>query len=86
MVCVVLITYMCACTYSSLFKVKFLDYKLVPEHHSDEGSLLFVGSYLWFVCLLYKPPFILSSRLTFPLSYNFLRMVKDEDNSIFVQV
>ena len=42
---------------------------MVREHNTDEGSLLFVGSYL--------------CRLTFPLCYNFLNMVQD-DESVFV--
>jgi hypothetical protein len=45
---IVTITYMCICAYSSLFKVKVFDvYALVPNHHTDEGSLLFVAAYLW---------------------------------------
>ena len=63
---------MCVCAYSTLFQVKYLDYKLVPQHYTDEGSLLFIGAYL--------------CRLTFPISYNFLKMVNDEDNSVFVKV
>ena len=53
--------YMCSCTYSTLFRVKILDYyQMVPEHHTDEATLLFVGGYL--------------CRLTFPLCYNYLTM------------
>ncbi|TPX61256.1 hypothetical protein SpCBS45565_g07299 [Spizellomyces sp. 'palustris'] len=63
------ILYMCVCAYSTLFKIKFFDYYLVPEHHTDEGSLLFIGSYL--------------CKLTFPLCYNFLNMVTD-DETMFV--
>ncbi|KAJ1537048.1 LMBR1 domain-containing protein 2 [Nowakowskiella sp. JEL0078] len=63
---------MCVCAYSSLFKVKIFDiYELVPQHHSDEGSLLFIGAYL--------------CRLTFPICYNFLNMVGDDENSIFAK-
>ncbi|KAJ3037907.1 LMBR1 domain-containing protein 2 [Rhizophlyctis rosea] len=66
------IVYMCICAYSTLFKVNYFDiHQLVPEHHSDEGSLLFIGSYL--------------CKLTFPLCYNFLNMVRDKDNSVFVR-
>ncbi|KAI9362506.1 LMBR1-like membrane protein-domain-containing protein [Zopfochytrium polystomum] len=64
--------YMCTCAYSTLFKVKIFDYYvLVPEHHTDEASLLFISAYL--------------CRLTFPLCYNFLNMVSDDENSVFVQ-
>ncbi|KAJ3093164.1 LMBR1 domain-containing protein 2 [Quaeritorhiza haematococci] len=71
LVSIAFILYMCTCAYSSLFKIKIFDYyQLVPEHHSDEGSLLFVGAYL--------------CRLTFPLCYNFLNMVADHDNSVFI--
>ncbi|KAJ3035270.1 LMBR1 domain-containing protein 2, partial [Rhizophlyctis rosea] len=66
------IIYMCACAYSTLFKVNYFDiHQLVPEHHSDEGSMLFIGSYL--------------CKLTFPLCYNFLNMTRDDNNSIFVR-
>ncbi|KAJ3126929.1 LMBR1 domain-containing protein 2 [Nowakowskiella sp. JEL0407] len=66
------VLYMCVCAYSSLFKVKIFDiYELVPQHHSDEGSLLFIGAYL--------------CRLTFPICYNFLNMVGDDENSVFAK-
>ncbi|KAI8588706.1 LMBR1-like membrane protein-domain-containing protein [Geranomyces variabilis] len=70
LVAVGFILYMCTCAYSTLFKIKFMDYYLVPEHHTDEGSLMFIGSYL--------------CKLTFPLCYNFLNMVEDE-KSVFIQ-
>ncbi|TPX57579.1 hypothetical protein PhCBS80983_g03752 [Powellomyces hirtus] len=70
LVAVVFILYMCVCAYSTLFKIKIMDYYLVPEHHTDEGSLMFIGSYL--------------CKLTFPLCYNFLNMVQDE-KSVFIQ-
>ncbi|KAI9339193.1 LMBR1-like membrane protein-domain-containing protein [Zopfochytrium polystomum] len=64
--------YMCICAYSTLLKVKIFDYYVImPEHHTDEPSLLFVGAYL--------------CRLTFPLCYNFLNMASDDENSIFVK-
>ncbi|KAJ1553439.1 LMBR1 domain-containing protein 2 [Cladochytrium tenue] len=66
------ILYMCTCAYSTLFKIKIFDYYvIVPEHHTDEPSLLFVGAYL--------------CRLTFPLCYNFLNMASDDEDSIFVK-
>lgn len=41
--------------------IKVLDiYQMIPEHNTDEVSLLFVGSYL--------------CKLTFPIIYNFLNM------------
>jgi hypothetical protein len=67
-----IILYMCTCAYSTLFKVRFFDYKLVPRHQTDEGSILFVGAYL--------------CRLTFPLCYNFLNMASDTEDSIFIEV
>lgn len=65
--------YMSWCTFSSLFKLKvFSLYSLVPHHHSDESSLL------WFTGYLFK--------LTFPLCYNFLNLIKDQDDSVFSDV
>lgn len=108
---IVAITYMCACAYSSLFKVRWFDiYALVPNHHTDEGSLLFVAAYLWwanmwrrivaglansalilastlftnFFCKLW--PFTHRSRLTFPLCYNFLNLLTDQDDTMFVAI
>ncbi|RKO83422.1 hypothetical protein BDK51DRAFT_35138, partial [Blyttiomyces helicus] len=51
------ILYMCTCAYWTLFQIKVFDfYQMVPEHNTDEGSLLFVGAYLWYTlyrtCLL----------------------------------
>ncbi|KAI8823560.1 LMBR1-like membrane protein-domain-containing protein [Fimicolochytrium jonesii] len=60
------ILYMCVCAYTTLFKIKFMDYYLVAEHHTDEGSLMFVGGYL--------------CKLTFPLCYNFINIAKDNSN------
>ncbi|KAG0222119.1 hypothetical protein BGW41_006206 [Actinomortierella wolfii] len=57
--------YMCACAYTSLMKMRLLNiYVLVPNHHTDEPTLLFIGSYL--------------CRLTFPLVYNFLTIGKED--------
>jgi hypothetical protein len=39
---------------------------MVRDHNTDEATLLFVGAYLWY--------FIINSKLTFPLCYNFLNM------------
>ncbi|KAJ3302926.1 LMBR1 domain-containing protein 2 [Kappamyces sp. JEL0829] len=67
--------YMCACTYSSLLKLKLFDFfEMVPNHMTDEPSLLFVGAYL--------------CKLTFPLCYNYLNMggvtvAEDNDYSNF---
>ncbi|KAH9276402.1 hypothetical protein BASA83_001095 [Batrachochytrium salamandrivorans] len=58
---VAFICYMCTCTYFTLLSINVFEYyKMVPEHHTDESSLLFVGAYL--------------CKLTFPLCYNFLNM------------
>ncbi|KAJ3272180.1 LMBR1 domain-containing protein 2, partial [Blyttiomyces sp. JEL0837] len=71
LVAISFILYMCACAYSTLFKVKIFDYYvMVPEHHTEEPTLLFVGAYL--------------CRLTFPLTYNFLNMLNDDGNSVFI--
>ncbi|KAF9897311.1 hypothetical protein BX616_005820, partial [Lobosporangium transversale] len=53
-------------------KMKLLsNYVLVPNHHTDEPTLLFIGSYL--------------CRLTFPLVYNYLTIsaVGKEDSTEF---
>ena len=60
---------MCCCAYSALLKVRVFDYVIVPRKYSDYGTILFIGSYL--------------SRLTFPLCYNFLHMLKNEKSSVF---
>ncbi|KAF9579356.1 hypothetical protein BGW38_004420 [Lunasporangiospora selenospora] len=64
--------YMCTCAYNTLLKMKLLsNYVLVPNHHTDEPSLLFFGSYL--------------CRLTFPLVYNYLTIsaVGKDDSTEF---
>ncbi|ORY40735.1 LMBR1-domain-containing protein [Rhizoclosmatium globosum] len=66
------LVYMCICAYSTLFKINLFDYYvIVPEHCTDEPSMLFMGGYL--------------CRLTFPLCYNFLHMVADDENSVFIE-
>ena len=41
------LTYMCLCVYTSLFKVRFFNlYLLIPNHHTDENSLLWFTGYL----------------------------------------
>jgi len=65
LVIVVLLIYMCLCTYTSLFKLQlFQYYHLFPHHHTDDNSLVFCAAYL--------------CRLIFPLCYNFLNLT---DNS-----
>ncbi|KAF9980776.1 hypothetical protein BGZ65_004697 [Modicella reniformis] len=64
--------YMCTCAYTTLLKMRLLNnYVLVPNHHTDEPTLLFLGAYL--------------CRLTFPLVYNYLTIsaVGKEDNTEF---
>ncbi|KAF8923123.1 LMBR1 domain-containing protein 2 [Dissophora ornata] len=64
--------YMCSCAYTTLMKMKLLsNYVLVPNHHTDEPTLLFIGSYL--------------CRLTFPLVYNYLTIsaIGKEDSTEF---
>lgn len=67
---VLFLGYMCICTFLSLFKVKFFDYKLVGNHSTDTNSALWIGGYL--------------CKLTFSLCYNFLRLVQDE-TSVFTR-
>ncbi|KAI8581661.1 hypothetical protein K450DRAFT_230566 [Umbelopsis ramanniana AG] len=41
------LTYMCLCTYTSLFRLKVFNlYLLVPNHHTDENSMLWFTGYL----------------------------------------
>ncbi|KAG0266040.1 LMBR1 domain-containing protein 2 [Mortierella polycephala] len=64
--------YMCTCAYTALMKMKLLNnYVLVPNHHTDEPTLLFIGSYL--------------CRLTLPLVYNYLTIssLGKEDSTVF---
>ncbi|KAF8945782.1 hypothetical protein BGZ47_001982 [Haplosporangium gracile] len=64
--------YMCTCAYTTLMKMRLLsNYVLVPNHHTDEPTLLFIGSYL--------------CRLTFPLVYNYLTIsaAGKEDSTVF---
>ncbi|KAF9551160.1 hypothetical protein EC957_010046 [Mortierella hygrophila] len=64
--------YMCTCAYTTLMKMRLLNnYVLVPNHHTDEPTLLFIGSYL--------------CRLTFPLVYNYLTISSagKEDSTVF---
>ncbi|RKP37893.1 LMBR1-like membrane protein, partial [Dimargaris cristalligena] len=64
--------YMCACAYMMLMKLKlFHFYALAPNHHTNERSLLFCGSYL--------------CRLTTPLCYNFLTLSRETTNPVFAQ-
>ncbi|KAI8985114.1 LMBR1-like membrane protein-domain-containing protein [Pilobolus umbonatus] len=56
--------YMCMCVYSSLFKVRFFDlYLLIPNHHTDENSLLWFTSYM--------------CKMVPPLCYNFINLASD---------
>ena len=58
---VAFLCYMCTCTYSTLLKLKLFDFfEMVPNHYTNESSLIFVGAYL--------------CKLTFPLMYNYLNM------------
>lgn len=47
--------YMCTCAYTTLMKMKLLNnYVLVPNHHTDEPTLLFIGSYLCRLTYVYR--------------------------------
>ncbi|KAI9141131.1 LMBR1-like membrane protein-domain-containing protein [Paraphysoderma sedebokerense] len=68
LICIVAISYMCICTYSSLMKLRLFNfYSLAPNHHTDENSLLFCAAYL--------------TRLTFPLCYNFLNLALENETT-----
>lgn len=45
---------------------------IVGDHHTDENTLLFIGGYL--------------CRLIFPITYNILNLIKEEDGSVFEEV
>ena len=56
------IAYMCACTYYTVFKMKFFNYYyFASNHQTDSNSLLFSG--------------LLLCRLTYALCLNFLAMI-----------
>jgi len=61
-VCFLLISYMCLCAYYTIFKMRIFNYYyMAPAHQTDDYSLLFAATVL--------------SRLTTPLSLNFLSLV-----------
>ncbi|KAH8554279.1 LMBR1-like membrane protein-domain-containing protein [Umbelopsis sp. PMI_123] len=61
------LTYMCLCTYTSLFRLKVFNlYLLVPNHHTDENSMLWFTGYL--------------CRMMAPLCYNYLNIAGDSNN------
>ena len=42
------ILFMGICIYSSFIQLKlFHIFQLIPNHHTDQSSLLFCGAYLW---------------------------------------
>ncbi|GAN05444.1 LMBR1 domain-containing protein 2-like [Mucor ambiguus] len=56
--------YMCICVYSSLFKIRFFNlYILIPNHHTDENSLLWFTGYM--------------CKMMAPLCYNFINLAVD---------
>ncbi|XP_033117086.1 G-protein coupled receptor-associated protein LMBRD2B-like [Anneissia japonica] len=60
--CCVIITYLCVCSYYTVFKIRVFNfYYLAPHHQTDENSLLFCGMML--------------CRLTPPLCLNFLGLI-----------
>uniref|UniRef100_A0A1I8I049 LMBR1 domain-containing protein 2 n=2 Tax=Macrostomum lignano TaxID=282301 RepID=A0A1I8I049_9PLAT len=62
LICLLAIGYLCACTYFTVFRLKLFNYfRLVPNHQTDENSLIFSG--------------MLFCRLTPPLCLNFLGLV-----------
>lgn len=68
----VIVAYMCLCSFTSLFKLRlFGAFSLQGPHHSDEHSMLFVGAFL--------------CRIMFPLAWNFLMMIGDQENTEFTK-
>jgi hypothetical protein len=60
--------YMAYCTYAALFKLRLFNYyQLISQQQTDSNSLLFSAAYL--------------SRLTAPLCYNFLILVRSTDSA-----
>ncbi|KAI7890502.1 LMBR1-like membrane protein [Mucor mucedo] len=56
--------YMCFCVYSSLFKIRFFNlYLLIPNHHTDENSLLWFTGYM--------------CKMMAPLCYNYINLAVD---------
>jgi len=65
----VTVSYLCLCTYFTIFKVRVLNYYyLAKNHHSDEYTLLFSGALL--------------CRLTPPLCLNFLSLIHMDSHVI----
>ncbi|KAI8382453.1 LMBR1-like membrane protein-domain-containing protein [Blakeslea trispora] len=59
-----ILMYMCLCVYSSLFKIRFFNlYILIPNHHTDENSLLWFTGYM--------------CKMMAPLCYNFINFAAD---------
>lgn len=66
--CIVILTYMATCTYTSLFKLQIWDYyRLVPHQQSDANSIMFSANYL--------------CRLAAPLSFNFLQLTRQSKSA-----
>jgi len=67
--CIVILTYMATCTYTSLFKLQIWDYyRLVPHQQSDANSIMFSANYL--------------CRLAAPLSFNFLQLTRQSGSDL----
>ncbi|ORZ00351.1 LMBR1-like membrane protein-domain-containing protein [Syncephalastrum racemosum] len=69
------LTFMCLCVYTSLFKVRFFNlYLLIPNHHTDENSMLWFTGYL--------------CKMMAPLCYNYINLAgnaSSSTNSVFNQ-
>eukprot|EP00794_Sanderia_malayensis_P008068 gene8068-8931_t len=62
LICFFTVSYMCACTYYTVFKMRIFNfYYFAPKHQTDANSLLFSG--------------LLLCRLTYALCLNFLAMI-----------
>ncbi|ORX49900.1 LMBR1-domain-containing protein [Hesseltinella vesiculosa] len=62
-----ILAWMCACVYTSLFKVRFFNlYLLIPHHHTDPNSLLWFTSYM--------------CKMMAPLCYNFINLLGEGDS------
>ncbi|CAO3579816.1 unnamed protein product [Absidia cylindrospora] len=56
------LTWMCLCVYTSLFKIRFFNlYLLIPHHHTDPNSLLWFTGYM--------------CKMMAPLCYNYINLL-----------
>ncbi|KAI8081328.1 LMBR1-like membrane protein-domain-containing protein [Halteromyces radiatus] len=62
-----ILTWMCICVYTSLFKIRFFNlYLLIPHHHTDPNSLLWFTGYM--------------CKMMAPLCYNYINLLGNIDS------